>query len=177
MLKHNLFVLWNFRGLKFVIYTKTWTSEVCLAPLQNPFQAYTFLSENTPWTYCKREQSEIENSNFLPRWHLGGKLRALFLEAPYAYERRGETETYPLTIFYEIKILEIRKTLPAVGAKVTAGCILLEAPGPCILIILQGARQTGNVKHACFIFSTSPLHPKAFIFKEPKRNWDFNCVL
>lgn len=32
-----------------------------------------FLSENAPWTYCKREQTEIENSTFLPRWHLEGK--------------------------------------------------------------------------------------------------------
>lgn len=73
MLKPNLFVLWNFR--KVLISAKIWTLEVCFAPLQNPFQAYTFLSENTPWSYCKREQTEIESSNFLPRWHLEGKFR------------------------------------------------------------------------------------------------------
>lgn len=71
MLKHNLFVLWNFR--KVLISTKIWTSEVCLAPLLNRFQAYTFSSENTPWTFCKREETKPENSNFLPRWHLEGK--------------------------------------------------------------------------------------------------------
>lgn len=49
-------------------------------------------------------------------------------------ERKQETETYLLPIFYEMKILEIRKTSPTVSAKVTVGCGLLEAPG--LLIVM-----------------------------------------
>jgi len=48
-------------------------------------------------------------------------------------EREQETETYLLS-FYEMKILEIKKTSPPVSAKVMAGCRLLEPPRSLIVI-------------------------------------------
>lgn len=177
MLKPNLFVLWNFR--KVLICGKIWTSEVCSAPLQNPFQAYTFLSENTPWTYCKREQTEIESSNFLPRWHLEGKFgirTGIVLRNTSCLWKRGNRN---LSSYY----LLWNKNTGNHTYFATCGCSshsrMHFTGGAWSLRSHYPSRcKTNQECKACMLhFLHLPLHPKAFIFKKPKRNWDFNCVV
>lgn len=176
MLKHNLFVLWNFK--KVLISTKFWTSDVCLAPWQNPFQAYTFLSENTPWIYCKKEQMEIENSNFLPRWHLEGKFRTwtgvVLGSTLCLLKKRGN---WNLSSYYLLwnKNTENQKDFASCECKSYSRMHFTGGPRSPRYRYPSRCEKARNVKRASLIFSAYPLHHKTFIFKKPKR--DFNCIV